>query len=60
MPGRYFDRMDLMFDAMGYVMGLSMVWIAKQMIFASYTRWGAKQEPLRIIYPIGYFTYERY
>ncbi len=33
-PGRHFDRMDLTFDAMGYVIGLSVVWIAKQMIFA--------------------------
>ncbi len=33
-PGRHFDWMDLMFDAMGYVIGLSVVWIAKQIIFA--------------------------
>ena len=33
-PGRHFDRMDFPFDAVGYVSGLSVVWITKQMIFA--------------------------
>ncbi len=33
-PGRHFDWVDLGFDAMGYVIGSSMVWIVKRLIFA--------------------------
>lgn len=35
-PGRHFDRTDLGFDAMGYVIGLSMVWIVKQLFIAKH------------------------